>query len=199
MLWIVLGPIMEYLNMGFLMVLEMLGVEQWSNLNTVISLLVMCGIVNTYVSTKGADKQQIFSALVSQTQMFLWMFGFLSFSPETAIYPQLALISFAFQFGEKIVTVLFSEFNRYSTENKANVMDGVAEGIKKCLELESFLTLIVAVFGFPSFTESDNVAQYYCLVPLVAVLMMSMVMRSLLRRLRFVHLHLQLMKLFLIR
>merc|ERR1711923_438187 len=171
MLWTVIGPIMEYLNMGFLMVLEMLGVEQWSNLNTVISLLVMSGIVNTYVSSKGANKQQIFSCLVSQTQMFLWMFGFLSFSPETAVYPQLALISLAFQFGGMIVTVLFSEFNRYSTENKANVMDGVAEGIKKCLELESFLTLIVAVFGFPSFTEADNMAQYYCIIPLVAVMM----------------------------
>merc|ERR1719438_281875 len=44
MLWVVLGPVLEYLNMGFLMVLEMMGVEQWTNLNTVISLLVIMGL-----------------------------------------------------------------------------------------------------------------------------------------------------------
>merc|ERR1712209_60642 len=151
MLWIVLGPVLEYLNMGFLMVLEMMGVEQWTNLNTVISLLVIMGIFNAYVSAKGRSN--------SGSQMF------------SAIIPQVALLSLAFQFAGMCITVLFSEFNNYSTENKTNVMDGAAAGVKKCLELESFLMLVVAVFGFPSFTEQDNLAQYYCLVPMVAIMM----------------------------
>merc|ERR1719445_1802565 len=169
MLWVVLGPVLEYLNMGFLMVLEMMGVEQWTNLNTVISLLVIMGLFNAYVSAKG--KSKMFSQIISQAQLFLWMFGFLSFSADSAIYPQVALLSLAFQFAGMCITVLFSEFNNYSTENKTNVMDGVAAGVKKCLELESFLMLIVAVFGFPSFTEQDYLAQYYCLVPMVAIMM----------------------------
>merc|ERR1712209_68646 len=151
MLWIVLGPVLEYLNMGFLMVLEMMGVEQWTNLNTVISLLVIMGIFNAYVSAKGRSN--------SGSQMF------------SAIIPQVALLSLAFQFAGMCITVLFSEFNNYSTENKTNVMDGAAAGVKKCLELESFLMLVVAVFGFPSFTDQDNLAQYYCLVPMVAIMM----------------------------
>merc|ERR1712209_170596 len=53
MLWVILGPVLEYLNMGFLMVLEMMGVEQWTNLNTVISLLVIMGLFNAYVSARG--------------------------------------------------------------------------------------------------------------------------------------------------
>merc|ERR1719270_2101205 len=173
MLWIILGPVLEYLNMGFLMVLEMMGVEQWTNLNTVISLLVIMGIFNAYVSAKGRSNSgsQMFSAIISQAQLFLWMFGFLSFSADSAIYPQVALLSLAFQFAGMCITVLFSEFNNYSTENKTNVMDGAAAGVKKCLELESFLMLVVAVFGFPSFTEQDNLAQYYCLVPMVAIMM----------------------------
>merc|ERR1719445_968452 len=183
MLWIILGPVLEYLNMGFLMVLEMMGVEQWTNLNTVISLLVIMGIFNAYVSAKGRSN--------SGSQMF------------SAIYPQVALLSLAFQFAGMCITVLFSEFNNYSTENKTNVMDGAAAGVKKCLELESFLMLIVAVFGFPSFTEQDNLVQYYCLVPMVAIMMtyhlqvrpncdsdsvdLSMVMLYLSRRLRSQH------------
>merc|ERR1712209_289365 len=173
MLWVILGPVLEYLNMGFLMVLEMMGVEQWTNLNTVISLLVIMGLFNAYVSAKGRSNSgsQMFSAIISQAQLFLWMFGFLSFSADSAIYPQVALLSLAFQFAGMCVTVLFNEFNNYSTEHKTNVMDGAAAGVKKCLELESFLMLIVAVFGFPSFTEQDNLAQYYCLVPMVAIMM----------------------------
>ena len=173
MLWVILGPVLEYLNMGFLMVLEMMGVEQWTNLNTVISLLVIMGLFNAYVSAKGRSNSgsQMFSGIISQAQLFLWMFGFLSFSADSAIYPQVALLSLAFQFAGMCITVLFSEFNNYSTENKTNVMDGAAAGVKKCLELESFLMLIVAVFGFPSFTEQDNLAQYYCLVPMVAIMM----------------------------
>merc|ERR1712012_814860 len=169
MLWVILGPVLEYLNMGFLMVLEMMGVEQWTNLNTVISLLVIMGLFNAYVSARG--KSKMFPQIISQAQLFLWMFGFLSFSADSAIYPQLALLSLAFQFAGMCITVLFSEFNNYSTENKTNVMDGVAAGVKKCLELESFLMLVVAVFGFPSFTDQDNLAQYYCLVPMVAIMM----------------------------
>merc|ERR1719270_1953802 len=100
MLWIVLGPVLEYLNMGFLMVLEMMGVEQWTNLNTVISLF------NTYVSAKGKSNSgsQMFSGIISQAQLFLWMFGFLSFSADSAIYPQVALLSLAFQFAGMCIT-----------------------------------------------------------------------------------------------
>merc|ERR1712012_166240 len=169
MLWVILGPVLEYLNMGFLMVLEMMGVEQWTNLNTVISLLVIMGLFDAYVSAKG--KSKMFSQIIFQAQLFLWMFGFLSFSADSAIYPQVALLSLAFQFAGMCITVLFSEFNNYSTENKTNVMDGAAAGVKKCLDLESFLMLIVAVFGFPSFTDQDKLAQYYCLVPMVAIMM----------------------------
>merc|ERR1719367_103413 len=129
MLWIVLGPVLEYLNMGFLMVLEMMGVEQWTNLNTVISLLVIMGIFNAYVSAKGRSNSgsQMFSAIISQAQLFLWMFGFLSFSADSAIYPQVALLSLAFQFAGMCITVRFS--------------------------------------------EQDNLAQCYCLVPMVAIMM----------------------------
>merc|ERR1719210_467918 len=141
MLWVILGPVLEYLNMGFLMVLEMMGVEQWTNLNTVISLLVIMSLFNAYVSAKG--KSKMFSQIISQAQLFLWMFGFLSFSADSAIYPRVALLSLAFQFAGMCITVLFSEFNNYSTENKTNVMDGAAAGVKKCLELESFLMLVV--------------------------------------------------------
>merc|ERR1719277_2501958 len=169
MLWVILGPVLEYLNMGFLMVLEMMGVEQWTNLNTVICLLVIMGLFNAYVSARG--KSKMFSQIISQAQLFLWMFGFLSFSADSAIYPQVALLSLAFQFAGMCITVLFSEFNNYSTANKTNVMDGAAAGVKKCLDLESFLMLIVAVFGFPSFTKQDKLAQYYCLVPMVAIMM----------------------------
>merc|ERR1719328_676706 len=67
MLWVILGPVLEYLNMGFLMVLEMMGVEQWTNLNTVISLLVIMGLFNAYVSARG--KSKMFSQIISQAAL----------------------------------------------------------------------------------------------------------------------------------
>ena len=103
--------------------------------------------------------------------MLLWLFSFLSFSPASAKYPGLAQLCLAVQFAIMTLDIIFAEFNGYSHTPKANVMDAVVGPMKQCLQLESAMVLLVSVFGYPGFSDQDDVSQYYCLVPLVPVYM----------------------------
>ena len=92
------------------------------------------------------------------------------------------------------------EFNNYGRAQKPNVLNGVGAGLARCLELESVAALCVAVWGYPQFAAGDQVTivtnnvttvtnavttvsnavtnmwlqvtQYYCLVPLVATILL---------------------------
>ena len=88
------------------------------------------------------------------------------------------------------------EFNNYARAQKPNALNGVGAGLARCLELESVAALCVAVWGYPQFAAGDQVttvtnnvttgtilitllmllslqvSQYYCLVPLVATILL---------------------------
>ena len=82
------------------------------------------------------------------------------------------------------------EFNNYARAQKPNALNGVGAGLARCLELESVSALCVAVWGYPQFAAGDQVTtvtnnvttvtnnvllqvtQYYCLVPLVATILL---------------------------
>jgi len=153
------------------MLMELVGLESWTGYNTIISILVITTI-HDICKDGVSNKQKLFSKVVSGGKIWLWILSFLFFTPGSDLkHPSFALLALAFQFGVIAIEVLFAEFNDYSHSPKANVVDKVADAIKKILELESIVLLLVAVFGYPSFTSADVVTQYYCLVPVVPLYM----------------------------
>merc|ERR1719412_2589341 len=56
-----------------------------------------------------------------------------------------------------------------NSQRKSNEMDGFTSGMKKALDLESCIALLIAAFGYPSFSESDPTTAYLCLIPFIAL------------------------------
>jgi len=107
--------------------------------------------------------------LVTQARFWLWLLGCLAVTADSALYPRLVSVALAFQMGSFSIEILFKEFNSYSANTRANALNGIGAGLGKILDLESMALMILAMFGYPTFSATDAVTQYYCLVPLVAV------------------------------
>ena len=170
-IWILLGPVIEYIIMGLTMIMEMVGLTDISSNNVIVAMLVGSMTIGNYLQTRGKANgcQKLVARISNQCKMLLLILGFLNFSPDNAAYPRLALLSLAFHFGSMVIGAVFNEYNNYSNVKSSTVVDGVAQGIIKCLDLESTLMLCVAAFGYPTISVDDDVTKYYCLVPLVAV------------------------------
>ena len=67
---------------------------------------------------------------------------------------------------------MFREYNRHM-KLPATHFAKFADQCIAFVDNESVLFLMIAAFGLPSFTEADTVTAYYCVVPLVAMVMVA--------------------------
>ena len=170
----VLNPSMDCVKYGVAVLLELFGVESWNHNTTIVSLLVAyhLGVVFTSNNGTGSFFQKSFSRLNFYIISIIWLISFISFPVfENAVLSQVALLSVALQVAENGIKFLFLEYNNFAREPKENSMDGIASGILKCVRMEVFAALIIAAFGYPTFSSEDDVTQYFCVVPLLALQM----------------------------
>jgi len=160
-----LAPVFGY-------VFELLGIENWNNNNnTIVSLMVGYQLVVFYLFSHGSANsyQKSFSRINFTTIAIVWMVNFLSFPDyENAVFSKVGLMSIGIQLGDLALKCLFLEHNSHSSQHKENEMDGTAEGIGSCFRMEVCAALIISAFGYPSFSEEDDITKYFCVIPFIA-------------------------------
>eukprot|EP00090_Calanus_glacialis_P016915 TRINITY_DN26470_c0_g1_i1.p1 TRINITY_DN26470_c0_g1~~TRINITY_DN26470_c0_g1_i1.p1 ORF type:complete len:517 (+),score=153.60 TRINITY_DN26470_c0_g1_i1:79-1551(+) len=170
----VLNPALDCFKYGGAVLLELLGVESWNHNTTIVSLLVTYHLIVVFTSNNGTGSfyQKSFSRLNFYIMSIIWLISFISFPVfENAVFSQVALLSVALQVAENGIKFLFLEYNNFASEPKQNSMDGIASGFLSCIRMEVFAALIIGAFGYPSFSKEDDVTQYFCVVPLLALQM----------------------------
>jgi len=170
----VLNPVMDLALCGGAMALELLGVETWTHNTTIVSLLVTYNLVILISSSVGTGSfyQKSFSRLNCNLISIVWLINFLAFPVfENAVFSRVALVSIAIQGAELAVTFLFLEYNNFASAPRENAMNSIANGILDCFRMEVFAALIISAFGYPSFSQDDDITQYFCLAPILALQM----------------------------
>ena len=167
----VVTPGLDYVLHGGAVILELLGIETWTQNTSIISLLLAYHVfvLLTTKAGSGSFYQKVFSRINFNITSIIWLVSFLSFPVfENAVFAQVALLSIALQGAEGAVKILFLEYNNFASEPKENALNSIATGVLACLRMDIFAALIVSAFGYPSFTQEDDITQYFCLPPLIA-------------------------------
>jgi len=165
-----LSPVLEYLLSGLVMLMEMVGLEKPSADQTLLGVVAVSTVFTIYkqFSGKTGAKERMFGALMIHAEAWIFLFTFLSVPAlDKAVFANVILLALALQLAKNSITYLFTSF--YDMQRKQNAMDGFASGMKKALELESCIALLIAAFGYPSFSESDQTTAYLCLIPFMAL------------------------------
>ena len=170
-IWTLMGPVMEYLVSGLVMVMEMLGLERLTPDQTILSLVAVSGSVYIYnqFSRQSRPKERMFCSLLTTVEAILLFCCILDVPAlEKAVFPRAIMLGLALQLAKFCLNALFVGFSNYSLQRKPNQMDVFAAGIVKAIDMESSVALMVAAFGYPSFSGEDPVTAYLCLVPAIA-------------------------------
>ena len=170
--WTLLGPVMEYLVSGLLMVMELLGLERFSPEQTIIAVVGVTSLLTIYKQFSGQKgwKEKMFCSLVTHVEGWLLLFSLLALPAlDKAVFANVVTLGLALQLAKYCVAALFTAYYNHALQRKPNEMDKFATGMKNALDIESSLALLVAAFGYPSFSGADEVTAYLCLVPAVAL------------------------------
>lgn len=171
-LWSLLSPLVEYLLSGLVMLMEMVGLESPSPDQTLLAVVAFSTVFTIYkqFSGKTGAKERMFGALMIHVEAWIFLFTFLSVPAlEKAVFANVILLALALQLAKNSITYLFTGFYDMSLQRKQNEMDGFASGMKNALDLESCVALLIAAFGYPSFSGTDPTTAYLCLIPFIAL------------------------------
>jgi len=167
-----LSPVVEYLLSGLVMLMEMVGLEKPSADQTLLGVVALSTVFAIYkqFSGKTGAKERMFGALMMHAEAWIFLFTFLSVPAlDKAVFANVILLALALQLAKNSITYLFTGFHDMNEQRKPNEMDGFASGMKKALDLESCIALLIAAFGYPSFAETDQTTAYLCLIPFIAL------------------------------
>lgn len=169
---LVLSPVFDYVKYGGGMIMEFIGVEDWTHNTVMVTLLVGYYVAVLFLVSRGTGSclQKSVSRVTYSIVSIIWIVNFLSFPVfESAVFPQVGLLSVAIQLGDLAITCLYKEHNDHASQAKENAMDVTAAGLLGLFRMEVFAALIISAFGYPSFSEEDDVTRYFCAVPFLAM------------------------------
>ena len=167
-----LSPVLDHLLAGLVMLMELVGLESPSPDQTLLGALVFSTLFMIYkqFSGKAGAKERMLVALMVHVEGWIFLFTFLNVPAlDKAVFGPVILLALAIQLAKNAITYLFTGFYDMSLVRKQNQMDGFAAGLKKALDLESCLALLIAAFGYPAFSGSDQTTAYLCLIPAIAL------------------------------
>merc|ERR1711953_246892 len=170
----ILTPVLEVLGQGGAMLLTATGMEDsWSGNHTLVTILAVYSATALILHGSGT-RQQNFSKLTSMVTGLLWITIFLSCPMFTsAAHPQVVLLSLAFALGALCLRGLFLEHSGYKHTPAETSLDNIAPGYISCLGFEAIGAMVIAAFGYPGLNGDDAASRYYCLVPFIAMQMVS--------------------------
>merc|ERR1711976_523163 len=166
---VVLGPVLA--QAGVVLVMELLGLEDISSFNLIVSVVIGSFFLTDYLQTRGKANgcQKLFSRWSFQAQGLMLIYGFLNFSADNCVYPKLAQLALAIQIANMGLDALTKEYNNFAFAGQPMAIDGMMAGFKKIMELETVVCLLIAVFGLPTFSDKDDVTVYYSVIPFIAL------------------------------
>ena len=170
--WTVLSPVVEYLLSGLVMLMEMVGLEVPSTEQTLLGVLLLTTVVTIYKQFSGmvGAKERMFATALVHAEGWIFLFTFLNVPAlDKAVYANVILLALSLQLAKGAIKSLFISFYNGSLQGKQNEMDGIAAGMMNALGLESCLALLIAAFGYPSFSGSDPTTAFLCLIPAAAL------------------------------
>lgn len=168
-LWTVVSPVLEYVLSGLVMLMEMVGLEVPSSDQTLLGVVLLSTVLLVYKQA-GGSKERMFVMLMVHVEAWIFLFTFLNVpSLDKAVFANVILLALSLQLAKYSITCLFTGFYNGSLQRKENQMDGFASGMKNAVDLESCLALLIAAFGYPSFSGTDQTTAFLCLVPALAL------------------------------
>jgi len=168
-LWTVVSPVLEYVLSGLVMLMEMVGLEVPSSDQTLLGVVLLSTVLLVYKQA-GGSKERMFVMLMVHVEAWIFLFTFLNVPAlDKAVFANVILLALSLQLAKYSITCLFTGFYNGSLQRKENQMDGFASGMKNAVDLESCLALLIAAFGYPSFSGTDQTTAFLCLVPALAL------------------------------
>lgn len=176
LVWLILGPCLEYTKLGCAMLAEALGIdEQPSNLTLVTYLLAGAMVFSVYSNNKKHSQGSV-NALLSRVMNFVnGILFFLSvvYMPDfedTVVLPRLITMALVCTAAADVIRAMFREFYRHLAQEESQLRK-FSNGMVDFLNYEGVMFIILAAFGYPSFTEADDITKYYFIIPIAALVM----------------------------
>ncbi len=176
LVWLILGPCLEYTKLGGAMLAEALGIEeQPSNLTLVTYLLAGAMVFSVYSENKKHSQGSV-NALLSRVMNFangILFFLSVVYMPDfedTVVLPRLITMALVCTAAADVIRAMFREFYRHLAQEESQLRK-FSNGMVDFLNYEGVMFVILAAFGYPSFTEADDITKYYFIIPIAAVVM----------------------------
>jgi len=180
LIWIVLAPVVEYAMLACAYLSELLGLselEQPSNLTMVAYLLAGGLVLGVYMDNKKYSQGSI-QALISRgmniTTGVLTLLSVL-YMPDfedSVVLPKLITMAIICSAAGSAIRGMFREYYSYLKQEESKLRS-FADGIIAFMETESVLFILMAAFGYPTFTQADDLTKYYCTIPFAAMLLIA--------------------------
>ena len=176
LVWLILGPVLDYIMLGCAMLAELLGIEEQPSNLTFVSYLLAGMLVFSVYSENKKHSQGSVHALLSRVMhiangiLFFLSVVYMPDFDDTVVLPRLITIALACTAASDVIHTMFREFYRYLAQEESQLRK-FSNNLIDFINYEGVMFIILAAFGYPTFTEADDVTKYYCFIPLAAIVM----------------------------